>query len=128
MNLFPLVWLLPSGNLFVQAEYQAEIFDYKNKIEYPISDIPDCVRVYPASAGTAVFPMTPENNWTATIIFCGGTFLESDQWTTDWNISQYPANESCVHISPDVDLTWYQNDPLDTGRSMGNVRLTATIG
>ncbi|KGB75973.2 glyoxal oxidase [Cryptococcus deuterogattii R265] len=120
VNLFPLVWLLPSGNLFVQAEYQAEIFDYKNNIEYPISDIPDCVRVYPASAGTAVFPMTPENNWTATIIFCGGTFLESDQWTTTWDISQYPANESCVHISPDVDLTWYQNDPLDTGRSMGN--------
>lgn len=72
--------------------------------------------------------MTPANNWTATIIFCGGTFLESDQWTTDWNISQYPANDSCVHISPDVDLTWYQNDPLDTGRSMGNVRHTATTG
>ncbi|ODN74427.1 hypothetical protein L202_06824 [Cryptococcus amylolentus CBS 6039] len=120
VNLFPLVWLLPSGNLFVQAEYQAEIFDYKNNIEYPISNIPDCVRVYPASAGTAVFPMTPENNWTSTIIFCGGTYLESDQWTTDWNIAQYANNKSCVHISPDVDLTWYQNDPLDTGRSMGN--------
>ncbi|WVR09090.1 hypothetical protein IAU60_006152 [Kwoniella sp. DSM 27419] len=120
VNLFPLIWLLPSGNIFVQAEFQAEIFDYKNNIEYPISDIPDCVRVYPASAGTAVFPMTPENNWTATIIFCGGTFLEADQWTTTWPIAQYPANESCVTISPDVDLNWYHDDPLDTGRSMGN--------
>ncbi|WVN87854.1 uncharacterized protein L203_103050 [Cryptococcus depauperatus CBS 7841] len=120
VNLFPLVWLLPSGNLFIQAEYQAEIFDYKNNIEYKIHDIPDCVRVYPASAGTAVLPMTPETNWTATIIFCGGTFLESDQWTTNWDISQYPANSSCVHISPDIDLTWYKNDPLDIGRSMGN--------
>ncbi|WVF65591.1 hypothetical protein IAT40_000321 [Kwoniella sp. CBS 6097] len=120
VNLFPLIWLLPSGNLFIQAEFQAEIFDYKNNIEYPINNIPDCVRVYPASAGTAVFPMTPENNWTATIIFCGGTFLQADQWTTTWNIAGYAANESCVTISPDVDLNWYHDDPLDTGRSMGN--------
>nr|XP_018259146.1 glyoxal oxidase [Kwoniella dejecticola CBS 10117]OBR81304.1 glyoxal oxidase [Kwoniella dejecticola CBS 10117] len=120
VNLFPLVWLLPSGNMLVQAEFQAEIFDYKNNIEYPIADIPDCVRVYPASAGTAVFPMTPENNWTATIIFCGGTFLEADQWTTTWAINTYPANQSCVKITPDVDLNWYHEDPLDTGRSMGN--------
>ncbi|WWC73126.1 uncharacterized protein I206_107092 [Kwoniella pini CBS 10737] len=120
VNLFPLIWLLPSGNMLVQAEFQAEIFDYKNNIEYPIADIPDCVRVYPASAGTAVFPMTPENNWTATIIFCGGTFLEADQWTTTWAINTYPANQSCVKITPDVDLNWYHEDPLDTGRSMGN--------
>ncbi|ORY24774.1 glyoxal oxidase precursor [Naematelia encephala] len=120
VNLFPLTWLLPSGNLFIQAEFQAEIFDYKNNLEYYIEDIPDCVRVYPASAGTAVFPMTPVNNWTATIIFCGGTYLEADQWTTTWNLAEYPANTSCVTISPDVDLAWYQDDPLETGRSMGN--------
>jgi len=121
VNLFPLTWLLPSGNLLIQAEFQAEIFDYKNNIEYPIADIPDCVRVYPASAGTAVFPMTPTNNWTATIIFCGGTFLEADQWVASWPISQYAANESCVTISPDVDLNWHQTDQLESGRSMGNV-------
>ena len=121
VNLFPLTWLLPSGNLLIQAEFQAMIYDYKNNIEYNIADIPDCVRVYPASAGTAVFPMTPTNNWTATIIFCGGTFLEADQWTTSWDIAAYAANDSCVRISPDVDLTWYQEDPLETGRSMGNV-------
>ncbi|WWC91234.1 uncharacterized protein L201_006176 [Kwoniella dendrophila CBS 6074] len=119
VNLFPLVWLLPSGNMLIQAEFQTEIFDYKNNLEYPIADIPDCVRVYPASAATAVFPMTPENNWTATVIFCGGTFLQSDQWTTTWPIVQYPANQSCVKISPDVDLNWYHEDSLETGRSMG---------
>lgn len=121
VNLFPLTWLLPSGNLFLQAEFQAEIFDYKNNIEYPIADIPDAVRVYPASAGTAMLPLTPGNNWTATLVFCGGTNLNKDQWTTTWNIAQYAAVTSCVKISPDVDLTWYQEDALDSGRSMGNV-------
>lgn len=123
VNLFPLTWLLPSGNIFLQAEFQAEIFDYKNNVEYTINEIPDAVRVYPASAGTAVFPMTPTNNWTATILFCGGTNLEADQWNPTWPISAYEASTSCVTISPDVDLTWYQDDKLDSGRSMGNVRL-----
>lgn len=124
VNLFPLTWLLPSGNLFIQAERQAEIFDYKKAIEYPIANIPHSVRVYPASGGTAVFPMTPQNNWTSTIIFCGGTNLDADQWTTTWNIAAYAADTSCVTISPDVDLTWYEDDPLDSGRSMGNVSQT----
>lgn len=68
-----------------------------------------------------MFPMTSQNNWTATIIFCGGTNLNQDQWTTNWNIAAYAADTSCVTISPDVDLTWYEDDPLDSGRSMGNV-------
>lgn len=127
VNLFPLVWLLPSGNIFLQAEFQAAIFDYKNMLEYPISNIPDAVRVYPASAGSAMFPMTPNNNWTSTLIFCGGSDLLADQWNPQsWDpkgaqLPAYPASTSCVTISPDIDLTWYQDDPLDSGRSMGNM-------
>ena len=128
VNLFPLTWLLPSGNLFIQAEFQAQIFDYKNKIEYDIADIPHAVRVYPASAGTAMFPMTPENNWTATLIFCGGTYLEANQWTTTWTIAEYAADTSCVRISPDVDVTWHEDDPLESGRSMGNVSVLEGFG
>ncbi|KAJ9124101.1 hypothetical protein QFC22_000896 [Naganishia vaughanmartiniae] len=119
VNLFPLTWLLPSGNLFIQAEFKAEIFDYKSNTEYYINDIPDAVRVYPASAATAVFPMTPANNWTTTILFCGGTNLANNQWTTNWAIPSYAASASCVNISPDVDITWHYDDSLDTGRSMG---------
>ncbi|GHJ88515.1 hypothetical protein NliqN6_4917 [Naganishia liquefaciens] len=119
VNLFPLTWLLPSGNLFIQAEFKAEIFDYKSNTEYYINDIPDAVRVYPASAATAVFPMTPANNWTSTILFCGGTNLKSNQWVTNWPIASYPASTSCVKITPDVDITWQYEDALDTGRTMG---------
>jgi hypothetical protein len=121
VNLFPLTWLLPSGNLFIQAEFKAEIFDYKSNTEYYINDIPDAVRVYPASGATAMFPMTPANNWTSTIIFCGGTDLQSTQWVTNWPIASYPASTSCVKITPDVDITWQYEDALDTGRTMGQV-------
>jgi hypothetical protein len=43
-------WIYPHGiwnvvDLFIQAEFKAEIFDYKSNTEYYINDIPDAVRV-----------------------------------------------------------------------------------
>lgn len=89
-NLYPLTWLLPSGNIFINANLGTEIFDYKNNVEYPLADIPHAVRTYPGSAATAMMPPTPANNWTATLMFCGGTDLQPDQWVTTWNVSCAP--------------------------------------
>ena len=120
-NLFPLIWLLPSGNMLIQSNWGAEIFDYKNNVEYPIDDIPYSVRTYPGSGATAMMPLTPANNWTATVLFCGGTNLQPDQWVTTWNIAAYPADNSCVKITPDVSTAWVDEDGLPEGRSMGNL-------
>jgi hypothetical protein len=119
-NLFPLTWLLPSGQLFIQTNWAAEIFDYHNNIEYALPNMPLAVRTYPASGGSTMLPLTPANNWTATMLFCGGSNLEPDQWTEDWNIAQYPADASCVKITPDVNTTWVIDDSLPEGRTMGN--------
>ncbi|KAF8587998.1 copper radical oxidase [Ramaria rubella] len=123
-NLYPLTWLLPSGNLFIQANWAATIFSYKDNnfagTDNPIADIPGAVRTYPASAASAMLPLTPQNNWTATILFCGGTNLQPDQWSLDWNIAQYPASDSCVSITPDVSVNWVTEDSLPGGRVMGN--------
>ena len=59
-------------------------------------------------------------NWTATIVFCGGTNLQPDQWVTTWNIAAYPADNSCISITPDVSTAWQNEDTLPEGRSMGN--------
>jgi hypothetical protein len=85
-NLYPLTWLLPTGNLFIQTNWKTEIFDYKANTEYPLPDIPHAyvvkfyaikptcanlifsVRTYPASGGSVMLPLTPQNNWTATIM------------------------------------------------------------
>jgi hypothetical protein len=75
---------------FIQTNWATEIFDYKNKVEcefatpsFPsltarltppfdpsdaLDDIPNAVRTYPASGATAMLPLTPANNWTATIM------------------------------------------------------------
>lgn len=39
-NLFPLTWLLPSGNLFIQVNWAAEIYNYKTNVEHRIANIP----------------------------------------------------------------------------------------
>lgn len=118
-NLYTLTWLLPSGNLFLQSNLGTEIYDYKNNIEYPLSNIPHAVRTYPASGATAMLPLTPKNNYTATILFCGGTNLQPDQWVLTFNIAAYPADKSCVKMTPDVSTTWEEEDYLFEGRSMG---------
>ncbi|KAG8925018.1 hypothetical protein FRC02_009973 [Tulasnella sp. 418] len=120
-NLFPLTWLLPSGNLFIQSNWGASIFDYKKNTEYPIGEIPHAVRTYPASGATIMLPLTPANQWQATILFCGGTDLQPDQWGVDWAIAAYPADASCVKITPDVSQDWIdEGENLPDGRSMGN--------
>lgn len=122
LNLYPLTWLLPSGNLFIQSFMSAEIFDWQNAVEHPLPDIPHSPRVYPASGATAMLPLTPANNWTATLLFCGGTALtEAGQWMTNpnWNVAAFPADDTCVSITPDISSEWKDEDSMFEGRSMG---------
>ncbi|KAH9002019.1 glyoxal oxidase [Lactarius hatsudake] len=126
LNLYPLIFLLPSGRLLVQANWQTALLDHHQGVEYRIDDIPDAVRTYPASAGIAMLPLTPANNWTATIMFCGGTNIGSNEWVTNWNIAQHEASSSCVQITPDVSSSYTHVDPLPEGRTMGNLILLPT--
>jgi Glyoxal oxidase N-terminus len=80
VNLFPLTWLLPSGSLFIQSNWNTVLLNLETNVETPLDDIPDAVRVYPASAATMMLPLTPANNWTATILFCGGSNVQSAQY------------------------------------------------
>jgi hypothetical protein len=122
-NLFPLTWLLPSGNLLIQSNWETVVLDYKANKEYPLDKIPDAVRTYPASAGTVMLPLTSANNWTATIMFCGGTNLQPDQWVTTTNIAAIAAEASCVKLTPDQSPSYVKEDPLPEGRTMGNLIL-----
>ncbi|KAI0043163.1 copper radical oxidase [Auriscalpium vulgare] len=120
-NLYPLTFLLPSGKILLQANWKTAIVDYQTGIEKRLDDMPDAVRTYPASAGVVMLPLTPANNWTATVLFCGGANISSDQWKTDWNIAQNPASQSCVQLAPDVSPSYSAVDPLPEGRTMGNI-------
>lgn len=63
----------------MQSNWATVLLDYKAQQETPLDDIPDAVRVYPASAGTVMLPLTPANNYTATVLFCGGSNISPER-------------------------------------------------
>jgi hypothetical protein len=48
--------------------------------------------------------------------FCGGSDLQPDQWIENWAIAAYPADATCVKMTPDVDAKWTDDDSLPEGR------------
>ena len=121
INLYPLTWLMPSGKLFMQANRKTMMYDWRNRTTTDLPDMPFAARVYPASAATAMLPLTPDNNYTPTILFCGGS--NPPQWgdgIAGYNVSAVEADNSCVRISPeDNNPTYVTDDYMFEGRSMG---------
>jgi len=84
-------------------------------------------RVYPASGATAMLPLTPTNNYTPTIIFCGGSNMPEYSYgdyrfpyADTWNI---PASQDCQRITPEPKdgsaPAYEQDDNMLEGRTMG---------
>lgn len=85
------------------------------------------VRVYPASGATAMLPLTPKNNYTPTMVFCGGSDMDDSMWGTfggpaidTWT---HPASKDCQRITPEpLDksqaIVYEQDDDMPVGRSM----------
>lgn len=121
VNLYPLTWLMPSGKLFMQASRKTILYDWRAQEETDLPDMPYATRVYPASAATAMLPLTPDNNYTPTILFCGGS--NPPQWgdgTPGYNVTAVEADNSCVRISPEDDNPQYETDDyMFEPRSMG---------
>ena len=122
VNLYALTWLMPSGKLFMQANRKSILYDWKTKQTTNLPDMPYATRVYPASAATAMLPLTPANGYTPTILFCGGS--NPPQWGDDggarYNVTAIPADNTCVRITPDDANPRYEDDDyMFEGRSMG---------
>jgi Domain of unknown function (DUF1929) len=85
------------------------------------------IRVYPASGANAMLPLTPANNYTPSLIFCGGQAMPDASWgnysyplVDTWNI---PASSECHRITPEPTdgsaPAYVQDDSLPIGRTMG---------
>ncbi|KAF9511806.1 copper radical oxidase [Hydnum rufescens UP504] len=128
LNSYPHLFLMPSGKIFAQANYSTTLWDYDQNKEYPLPDTPgQIVRVYPASGAVAMLPLTPANNYTPTILFCGGTHIDDALWgnysypvANTWEI---PASTDCQRITPEPtdgsSPEYVQDDNLPDSRTMG---------
>ncbi|KAJ7503500.1 copper radical oxidase variant A [Mycena galericulata] len=128
LNAYPHTFLLGSGNMFLQANLSTMIWDYETNTETALPDMPNgVIRVYPASGATAMLPMTPSNNYSQTIIFCGGSDMPDPAWGnftypyfSTWD---YPASKDCQRITPEPadnsPPVYEQDDDMLEGRTMG---------
>lgn len=125
VNLYPLTWLLPSGKLFMQAAYSTILYDMDTKVETTLPTMPYAQRVYPASAAAVMLPLTPANNYSAEILFCGGSAADlskSSDGGAGFNVTAVKADDSCVRISPDdASPVYTDDDSLPEARSMGQL-------
>ncbi|ORX48536.1 hypothetical protein DM01DRAFT_1326263 [Hesseltinella vesiculosa] len=90
-NLYPFVFVLPDGHLFIFASHQSMIFDYKNnKIVKTLPDMPGVPRSYPLTGGAMLLPLDPDNDYNPEILICGG----SDRMNKDAR-----ADDTCGRIN-----------------------------
>lgn len=128
LNSYAHLFLMPSGKMFAQANFSTILWDYNGNIETPLPDMPGrVIRVYPASGAVAMLPLTPGNDYTPTILFCGGTDMPEPAWgnysypaINTWN---YPASQDCQRITPEpIDKSppvYIKDDDMLEGRTMG---------
>ncbi|KAJ6463962.1 glyoxal oxidase N-terminus-domain-containing protein [Mycena sanguinolenta] len=127
LNAYPLSWLMSSGNIFMQANLSSTIWNFEDNTETDLPDMPNgVIRVYPASGANAMLPMTPANNYSQTIIFCGGSDMPEPDWGNFSypyiNTWDYPASKDCQRITPEPSdgsaAQYIQDDNMPVGRTM----------
>ncbi|KIM23159.1 glyoxal oxidase, partial [Serendipita vermifera MAFF 305830] len=123
-NQYPITHLLPSGEILINVNHNASLLNYQTGGETTLPAVPHAVRTYPASASSAMLPLSPANNYSATVMYCGGIDLQDGDWlAAGKSLIDIEADKSCVKISPQQSHDWEEEDYLPEGRVMGNAIL-----
>lgn len=97
-NHFPNVHTLPDGRLFISANREAMILDWKTNTEVRLPGIPNGVRISsPFSASAVLLPLTQANNFTPEIMICGGSVVDDTLEESQYS-SQTPASAQCARL------------------------------
>ncbi|KAF8178051.1 glyoxal oxidase, partial [Pholiota molesta] len=128
LNAYAHTYMMASGHMLVQANLSTMLWDFNANVETYLPDMPNGVaRVYPASGAVAMLPMTPANNYTQTLIFCGGSDMPSDDYGDyagpSFDTWLYPASKDCQRLTPEPQdgsaPAYVQDDDMLQGRTMG---------
>ena len=97
-NLFPMAFLLPDGKIFIAANTEAMIYDWKKNAERRLPSLPNGVRVtYPMTGVGLLLPLSYENDYIPEVLICGGSTL-SDTVQPEQLSSQDSASAQCVRM------------------------------
>ncbi|KAI0737815.1 glyoxal oxidase precursor [Daedaleopsis nitida] len=97
VNLFPRIFALPDGKIFMVANNQSIIYDIDAQTETILPDIPNGVRVTAPTDGSAILlPLSPPD-YTPEVLICGGSDIDDRTPAVDLS-SQHPASSQCSRI------------------------------
>lgn len=97
-NLFPIAFLLTDGRVFLAANRDAMIYDWKTNVEYRLPQLPNNVRVtYPMTATAVLLPLSPQNNYLPAILICGGSNVDDQRPGYEID-SQEAASAQCIRM------------------------------
>lgn len=127
-NLFPVMYLLTSGKVYVAANTVNMIFNWKTGAEQRLPNFPNGIRVtYPWTAASALLPLTVANDWTPEIMFCGGSTIDDTKDAITLS-SQAVTSKQCQRMqlnTAGIAKGWQVEQlPTKTGRVMGEMVLT----
>jgi hypothetical protein len=117
-HMYPFLHVLPEdGRLFVFAGKQSCIVnpslmtpDFAEfNCQNPIPDLPGMYRTYPNTGSSSMFMLSSKNNWTATILICGGGAYQ--------DITS-PTDSTCGRITPNSQNPQWELDVMPEGRTM----------
>ncbi|KAI0086181.1 copper radical oxidase [Irpex rosettiformis] len=127
-NLFPIAFSLPDGRMFMAANNDAMIYDWKNNVEHRLPQIPNGVRVtYPMTGTGVLLPLSPANNYASEILLCGGSTVDDKKPGYEIS-SQDPASSQCsrmVLTDAGIQAGW-QVEQMPQARTMPDAVLLPT--
>ncbi|KAF9457740.1 copper radical oxidase [Collybia nuda] len=98
VNLFPRVFALPDGKVFMIANNRSSIYDVERNTEIPLPDLPNGVRITnPMDGAATLLPLSPPF-YTPEVLVCGGS-NSSDTTPSIELSSQDPASDQCSRIT-----------------------------
>ncbi|KAJ7261183.1 glyoxal oxidase precursor [Mycena rebaudengoi] len=119
VNLFPRIFALPNGKIFMVANNQSIIYDIETKTETILPDVPNGQRVTNPFDGSAVLlPLSPPN-YIPEVLVCGGS-QKSDSTPEAELTAQDPATDQCARImlTPEGIKRGWQVEHMLEGRMM----------
>lgn len=126
MDLYPICFVLPSGQMLVHTRNTTRFFDlgsgsWTNRI---LKTVSNDSRTYPFMSGTAVLPLRPSENYRVRFIVTGGSLntgnVPAGQKQLHSDLT--PASRSCEMLDlSQPSPAWQSIAPLNIGRLMADV-------
>ncbi|EJD50468.1 hypothetical protein AURDEDRAFT_199565 [Auricularia subglabra TFB-10046 SS5] len=96
-NLFPRIFALPDGRIFMVAGNKTAIYDIEKNTETFLPDIPNGVHVTnPADGSAILLPLSPPN-FVPEVLVCGGIVIDTTKASEELS-SQDPATTQCSRM------------------------------